>query len=143
MTSGPITLWQIEWEKWKQWQTLFSWSPKSMQMVTAAIKLRHLQLRRKVMTNLGSVVKSRDITLPTEVHVVKAMVFQESCMVWELDHKEGWAPKNCSFRTVVLGKTLESLLDCKEIIRDNPKGNQSFIFIGSTDAEAPIFWPTH
>ena len=63
--------------------------------------------------------------------------------VWELDHKEGWAPKNWCFWTVVLEKTLESHLDCK-IKPLNPKGNQPWIFIGRTDAEAevPIFWPS-
>ena len=64
--------------------------------------------------------------------------------MWELDHKEGWAPKNWCFWTVVLEKTLESPLDCKDIQPVNPKGNQSWIFIGRTDAEAeaPIIWPT-
>ena len=64
-------------------------------------------------------------------------------MMWELDHKEGWAPKNWCFWTVVLEKTLESPLDCKEIQPVNPKGNQSWIFIGRTDAEAEtlILWP--
>ena len=63
--------------------------------------------------------------------------------MWELNHKEGWAPKNWCFRTVVLEKTLESPLDCKEIQLVHPKGNQSWIFIGRTDAEAetPILWP--
>ena len=62
--------------------------------------------------------------------------------MWELDHKEGWALKNWCFQTVVLEKTLESPLDCKEIQSVNPKGNQSWIFIGRTDAEAetPILW---
>ena len=62
--------------------------------------------------------------------------------MWELDHKESWAPKNWCFWTVVLEKTLESPLDCKEIQPVNPKGNQSWIFIGRTDAEAeaPLFW---
>ena len=60
-----------------------------------------------------------------------------------LDHKEGWAPKNWCFWIVVLEKTLESPLDCKEIKPVNPKGNQPWIFIGRTDAkaEAPILWP--
>ena len=58
--------------------------------------------------------------------------------MWELDHKESWALKNW---TVVLKKTLESPMDCKEIKPVNPKGNQSWIFIGRTDAEAPILWP--
>ena len=61
--------------------------------------------------------------------------------MWELDHKEGLMPKNWCFWTVVLKKTLESLLDCREIKPVNPKGNQSWIFIGRIDAKAPIFWP--
>ena len=63
--------------------------------------------------------------------------------MWELDHKQGWVLKNCCFWTVVLEKTLESSLNCKEIHPVNPKGNQSWIFIGRTDAEAetPILWP--
>ena len=63
--------------------------------------------------------------------------------MWELSHKEGWAPNNWCFWTVVLEKTLERLLDCKEIKLVHPKGNQSWIFIGRTDAEAetPILWP--
>ena len=63
--------------------------------------------------------------------------------MWELVYKESWAPKNWCFWTVVLEKTLESPLDCKEILPDHPKGNQSWIFIGSTDVEAatPVLWP--
>ena len=63
--------------------------------------------------------------------------------MWELDYKESWALKNWCFWTVVLGNTLESLLDCKEIQPVHPKGNQSWVFIGGTDAEAetPILWP--
>ena len=61
--------------------------------------------------------------------------------MWELDCEEGWVPKNWCFWTVVLEKTLESPLDCKEIKSVNPKGNQSWIFIGRTNAEAPILWP--
>ena len=90
------------------------------------------------MTNLDSILKSRDITLPTKVHLVKAMVFPVVWM-WELDYKESWAPKNGCLWTVVLEKTLESLLDCKEIQPVSPKGNQSCMYIGRTDAEAPIF----
>ena len=62
-------------KQWKQCQTLFFWAPKSLQMVIAAMKLKRLLLGRKVMTNLDSIFKSRDITLPTKVHLVKAMVF--------------------------------------------------------------------
>ena len=61
--------------------------------------------------------------------------------MWELDHKESWMPKNWCFWTVVLEKTLESPSDCKEIKPVNPKGNKPWIFIGRTDAEAPILWP--
>ena len=63
--------------------------------------------------------------------------------MWEMDHKEGWVLKNWCFQVVVLEKTLESPLDCKEIRPVNPEGNQSWIFIGRTDAEAetPILWP--
>ena len=105
---------------------------------------RCLLLGRQVMTNLDSVLKSRDITLLAKVHVVKAMVFSSSyvCM-WELDYKESWVPKNWWFWTVVLEKTLESPLDCKEIQSVHPKGNQSWMLIRKTDieAETPILWP--
>ena len=102
---------------------------------------RCLLLGRKVMTNLGSILKSRDITLPTQVHLVKTMVFP--VVMWELDYKESWALKNWCFWTVVLGKTLESPLVSKEIQPVNPKGNQSWVFIGRTDVEVetPILWP--
>ena len=72
---------------------------------------RHLLLGGKVMTNIHSILKSRDITLPTKVRLVKAMVFH--VWAWELDYKGGWAPKNWCFWTVVLEKTLESPLYCK------------------------------
>ena len=119
-------------------------APKSLQMVTAAMKLRHLLLGRKAMTNLNSILKSRDITLPINVRLVKAMVFSSNHVwMWELDYKESWAPKNWCFWTAVLEKTLESPLDCKEIEPVHSKRNQSWIFIGRTDAEAetPILWP--
>ena len=92
------------------------------------------------MTNVDSILKSRDITLPTKFHVVKAMVFPHVWM-WELDCEESWVWKNWCFWTVVLEKTLESPLDCKEIQPVHPKGDQSLVFIGRTDAKAetPIF----
>ena len=100
---------------------------------------------RKIMTNLDNILKSKDITLPTKVHLVKAMVFSSSHVwMWELDYKESWVPKNWCFWTVVLEKTLKSPLDCKEIQPVHPKGNQPWIFTGRTDAEveAPILWAT-
>src|SRR5574340_258477 len=78
-------------EKWKQCQTLFWGGPKSLQMVTAAMKLKDLLLGRKVMTNLDSILKSRDITLPTKVRLVKAMVFpvvMYGCGSWTVKKTE-------------------------------------------------------
>ena len=104
---------------------------------------------------IDSKLKSRDITSPTKVCLVKAMVFpvvMYECVIWtienhvslwELDYKESWALKNRCFWTVVLKKTPESPLDSKEIQLVHPKGNQSRIFIGRTDVEAEItiLWP--
>ena len=80
---------------------------------------------------------------PGERNYLILWFFQYGLYTWELDHKEGWAPKNGYFLTMGLEKTLQSPLDCKEIKPVNPKGNQLWIFIGRTDAEveAPIFWP--
>ena len=88
--------------------------------------------------------KNKDITLPIKVRLYKAMVFPVVMYGCEsLDHKESWALKNWCFWTVVLEKTPESPLDYKEIQPVHPKGDQSWIFIGKTDAEAetPILWP--
>ena len=95
------------------------------------------------MTNLHSILKSRDITLPTNVKIVKGMVFSSHVWIWELDYKEDWALKNWCFLTVVLEKILDNSLDSKEIKTINPNGNKSWIFIGRTDAEAeaPILRP--
>ena len=97
---------------------------------------RHILLGRKAMTNLNSVVKSRDTTLLTKVYIVKAMVFPVVIYGCELNHKESRVPKNWCFWTVVLKKSLESPLDCKEMQPVHPKGNESWIFIGKTVAEA-------
>ena len=126
----------------KQWQTLFLGGFK----ITADGDCSHeikrcLLLERKAMTNLNSILKNRDITLPTKT---QSYGFSSSHgWMWELEYKESWAAKNWCFWTVVLEKTLESPLDCKEIQPVHPKGNQSWIFIERTDAEAgtPILWP--
>ena len=92
MASGPITSWKIDVEEWKQSQTLFLGAPKSLWMVTAAMKLRHLLLGRKAMTNLDSILKSRDITLLTKVHLVKPMAFpvvMYGCESWTIKKAEG------------------------------------------------------
>ena len=107
---------------------------------------RRLLLGRKVMTNLDSIFKSRDITLPTKVRLVQTMVFSSGHVwMWELDCEESWVLRNWCFWTVVLEKTLESPLDCKDIQPVHPKGNQSWVFFGRTDAKAetPILWPPH
>ena len=97
---------------------------------------RCLLLGRKVMTNLDSILKSRDITLPTKGLSSQSYDFSSTHVwKWELDYKESWAPKYWSFWTVVLQKTLESPLDCKEIQPVHPKGNQSWLFTGRTDVE--------
>ena len=81
--------------------------------------------------------------MPTKIRLVKAMVFPGHVWIWKLDYKESWAPKNWCFWTVVLEKTLESPLGCKEIQPVHPKRDQSWVFIGRTDVEAetPILWP--
>ena len=99
---------------------------------------------RKAMTNLTSILKSRDITLTDKSWYSQSYGFPRS-HVWigELDCKESWGLKNLCIWTAVLEKTLESLLDSKEIQPVHSKGDQSWIFIGRTDAEAetPILWP--
>ena len=103
----------------------------------------HLLPGWKAMMNLDSILKNRDITLPTKVHKRKIWFSSSHVWMWALDHKESWALKNSWFWTVVLEKTLESPLDFQEIKRVHPKGNKSWIFIWRTDAEAetPIIWP--
>ena len=107
---------------------------------------RYFLLEIKAMENLDSILKSRDITLSTKVHLGQGYGFSNSHVwMWELDYKENWALKNWCFWIVVLEKTLESPLDCKEIKSVNPNRNQSWILIGRTDAEAeaedPILGP--
>ena len=124
-------------KQWKQCQTIFLGSKITADGDCSHEIKRHLLLGRKVMTNLESVFKSRDITLPTKVCLVKAMVFSRSHVwMWELDYKESWALKNWCCWTVMLEKTLERPLYCKEIQPVNPKGNQSWIFLARTDAKA-------
>ena len=132
-------------KEWKQWQILF-WG---VSKITAdgdcshEIK-RHLLHGKKAMINLDSILKSRDISLPTKVCLVKAMVFpvvMYGCESWTI--KKAEHPKNWCFWTVVLEKTLESPLDYRKIQPVHPKGYQSWVFIGRTDAEAEtlIIWP--
>ena len=108
------------------------------------MKLRHWLLGRKVMTNLDSILKSRDIALPTKVCLVKAMVFpvvMYGCESWTI--KKAECQRTDTFELWCWKRFLRGPLDCKEIQPVHPKGNQSWISIGSIDAEAetPIFWP--
>ena len=143
MASSPITSWQIDGKKVETVTDYFLGSRVTVDGdCIHEIKI-HLLLGRKAMTNLDSILKYKD-------HFTDKGPYNQSCgfssshvWMWELDHKEGWVPKNWCFWIVVLEKTLESPLDCKKIKPINPKGNQSWIFIGRTDAEAeiPILWP--
>ena len=131
-------------KQWKQWETLFFWAPKSLQMVTAAMKLRHLLLGRKAVTNLDSILKIRDITLPTKVHLVKAMVFpvvMYGCESWTIKKAEG---RKIDAFELWLEKTLESPLDCKEIQPVHPKGSPVYsleeLMLWLPDAKNWFIW---
>ena len=145
MASSPITSWQIYGDKVDTVAEFIFLGSKITVDGECSHKIKRCLLPgRKAMTNLDSILKSWDITLPTKVHMVKTMVFSSShAQMWKLDYKEDWAPKNWCFQIVMLEKTLESPLDSKEVKAVNPKGNQPWIFIGRTDAEAeaPIFCP--
>ena len=135
-------------KQWKQWLTLFGGEGTK---ITADGDCsheitRHLLPGRKVMTNLDSILRSRDIYFFNKGLSSQGYGFSSSHVwMWELDCEEGWAPKNWCFWNVVLEKTLQSSLDCKKIQPVHPKGDQSWVFLGRTDAEAetPILWPPH
>ena len=122
MAYGPTTSWQIDGETMETMTNLIFLGSKITADGDCSHEIKRPSLLgRKPMTNLDSILKSRDITLPTKVHLVKA-----GC---ELDFEESWALKNWCFWTVMLQKTLESPLDSKEIKPVNPKENQPWIFI--------------
>ena len=102
---------------------------------------RCLLLGRKAITNLDSMLRKRQYFANKDSYSQSYGFSSSQVWIWELDHKKGWAPKNWCFQIVVLQKILESPMDCKEIQPVNSKGNQHRIFIGRTDAEAPILWP--
>ena len=145
MASSPITSWQIDGETMETVTDFILGGLQNHCKCSHDIKdAWRLILGRKAMTNLDSILKSRDITLPTKVHLVKAMVFpvvMYGYESWTVKKAERW--RIDGFWTVVLEKTLESPLDYKDIQPVHPKGDQSWIFIGRTDAEAeaPIVWP--
>ena len=144
MASGPITSWQIDGETGETVTDFIFLGSKIAADGDCSHEIkRPLLLGRKVMTSLDSILKSRDITLPTKVCLVKAMVFpvvMYGC--------ESWAIKKAEHRRIDAfelwwWRRLLSPLDCKEIQPVHPKGDQSWVFIGRTDGEAetPIFWP--
>ena len=144
MASGPINHGK---QMGKQWKTLFSWAPKSLQMVIAAMKLKDaFLLGRKAMTNLDSILKSRDINLPTKVHLVKATVFpvvMYGCKSWIIKKAEHWRIN--AFELWCWRRLLRVLWTARRSNQYHPKGNQSWMFSGRTDAEneAPIVWPPY
>ena len=143
MASGPITSWQIEGTKWKQWQILFSWTPKSLLMVNAALKLKDTCfLEGSFDKSIQHIKKHRHYFADKGLSSQSYGFSSSHVWMWELDYKESWALRNWCFWTVVLEKTLENPLDSKEMKAINPKGNQHWIFIGKTDVEAetPILW---
>ena len=132
------------WRNNGKWETLFWGGSKITSDGDCSHEIkRRLFLGRKAMTNLDSILKSRDITLLTKVHLLKAVFSSSHVWIWELHYKESWVPKNWCLWTVVLEKTLGSPLDSKDIQPIHPKGNQSWIFFGRTDfeAETSILWP--
>ena len=142
MPSGPVTSWQIDGETMEAVTDYFLW-PKITADYNYSLKIKqHLFFGRKAMKKLDIELKSRDNTLPTMVHIVKAMVFP--VWMWELDLLyRRLCQRVDAFELWCWRRLSKSLLDSKEIKPVNPKGNQPWIFIGSADAkdEAPILWP--
>ena len=132
-------------KQWKQWLSIFLGSKITADGDCSHEIKRRLLLGRKVMTKIDSILKSRDVTLPTKVRLVKAVVFpvvKYGCESWSVKKAECrriYAFELCCWRRE------KSPLDCKEVQPVHPKGDQSWVFIGRTDAEAetPILWPPH
>ena len=143
MTSSPITSWQIDGETVETVTDFIFLNSKITPDGDCSHEIKRcLLLGRKAMTNLDSILKSRDITLPTKVHLVKTSFSVSHVWMWELDHKEGWAPKVWCSELWCWGRLL-TVPWTAEIKPVNPKGNQPWIFIERTGAEAetPVLWP--
>ena len=128
----------------KQKKLYLGWgAPKSLQMVTATMKLKDAySLEKKLWPTTLHIKKQRHYFANKDPSSQSCGFSSSQVWMWELDHKESWVPKNWCFRTVVLEKTLESPLDCKEIQPVHSKGDQFWVFIGRTDVEAetPVPW---
>ena len=146
MASSLITSWQIDGETVETVTDFILGGSKITADGDCSHEIkRHLLLGRKVVTNLDSILKSRNIHyFANKCPSSQGYGFSSSDVwMWELDHKESWVLKNWCFWTVVLEKTLESPLDCKEIQPVHPKGDQSRVFIGRTNVQggSSILWP--
>ena len=134
MVSGPITSWQIDGETVETVADYFFQAPKSLQMVTAAMKLKTLNPWKESYDQPRQHIKKQRHYFASKGQSCQGSGFSSSHIwMWELDYKESWTPKNWFFWTMALEKTLESPLDCKEIQLVHPKGDQSWMFIGRTD----------
>ena len=138
MASSPITLWQIDWETMETVRDFIFLGSKITADDDCSREIkRHLLFGRKAMTSLDSILKSRDITLPTKFSCQSYVFSSSHVWMWELDYKESWELKSWCFWTVVLEKTL-SPLNWKELKPVHPKGSQSWIFIGSWNSNTLI-----
>ena len=144
MASGPIISWEIDGETVSN--CILGGSKITAEGDCSHDIKRCLLFGRKIMTNLDSISKKQRHYFANEGPSSQGYGFSSGRVwIWELGCEEGWAPNNWCFWTVVLEKILESPLDCKEIQPVHPKGDQFWVFIGRTDAEAesPILWPPH
>ena len=142
MASSLIISWQIDGEKMETVTDLFSWGPKSLQMVTTDMKLRDTSSLEEKLDQSRQHIKKQRHRFANKCPSSQSYGFPSSHVwMWDLDNKEGWTPKNWCFQTMVLEKMLESTLDSRRSV--NLKENQPWIFTGMTDseAEAPVLWP--
>ena len=144
MASDPITSWQVDGETMETVTEFISGGSKIIADVDCSHEIkRHLLLGRKAMTNRQHIKKQRHYFVNKGPSNQSYGFTSSHVWMWELDYKESWVPKHWCVSIVVLDKTLESPLKSKEIQPVHPKGNQSWLFIERTDAEAetPILWP--
>ena len=133
-------------KQWKQWQALFFWAPKSLQMVIAAMKLKDAYSWKKSYDKCRQHIEKQRHYFANKGPSSQSFCFSSGHVwMWELGREESWVSKNWCFWTVVLEKTLESPLDCKEIQPVHSKGDQPLLFFGRTDAKAetPVLWQPH
>ena len=126
-------------KQWKQWQTLFSWAPESLWMVTAAMKWKDTPWKKCNDKSRQHIKKQRNYFASKGPYSHSYGFSSSQVWMWESDHKEGWVL--CAFELRCWRRHLKSPWNSKEIKPVNPKGTQSWIFIGRTDAEASILWP--